>query len=203
MHRKKGQRSSNTMRLKGLAFSAAAAATSSAHTEQGRELAAAAHTDDHATCHDSHYPCAALSHSCEESCAHHTYTFHYCEEACHVCEDHGCVDRWLDEDDAGPHGDREYYYVDSICALFLMAATFLFEHIMHALHKKAHHLPPLQTEKSTQIHDKIAGLLHKRALANNYEALFPKRETRAQRQKRRHEAELKHCLLYTSPSPRD
>ena len=54
------------MRLKGLAFSAAAAATSSAHTEQGRELAAAAHTDDHATCHDSHYPCAALSHSCEE-----------------------------------------------------------------------------------------------------------------------------------------
>ena len=76
------------MRLKGLAFSAAAAATSSAHSD-GRELAAAAHTDDHASaeCHDSHYPCAALSHSCEESCAHHTYTFHYCEEACHVCED--------------------------------------------------------------------------------------------------------------------
>jgi len=72
-----------------------------------------------------------------------------------------------------------------------MAATFIFEHIMHALHKRAHHLPPLQ-KQSSQIHDKIAGLLHKRALANNYEALFPKRETRAQRQKRRHEAELKH-----------
>ena len=112
---------------------AAAAATSSA--QDHRELAAAAHTDDHASaeCHDSHYPCAALSHSCEESCAHHAYTFHYCEEACHVCEDHGCVDRWLEEDDAGPHGDREYYYVDSICALFLMAATFLFEHIMHMI----------------------------------------------------------------------
>ena len=101
------------------------------------------------------------------------------------------MDRWLDEDDAGPHGDREYYYVDSICALFLMAATFLFEHIMHALHQKAHHLPPLGTEKSTQIHDKIARLLHKRAWRTTMKRYFPNVK-RAQRQKRRHAAELKH-----------
>jgi len=174
----------------GLALTAAAGASAPYH----RELSAA--TDDHAdeTCHDRHYPCSALAHACEESCARHTFTLHYCEEACHVCASHGCMEAWFEEDNAGAHGDREYYYVDSICALFLMATTLLFEKVIHVMHQKSHKLTPLSIDahKESEIQDKIGMLLHRRERPAYETSRRNLKETRAARANRKHAAELKH-----------
>ena len=56
--------------------------------------------DDHAA--DDHADDAHAEHEHEEG------SFHYCEEACEICEDKVCMERWLEEKDAGAHGEREY-----------------------------------------------------------------------------------------------
>ena len=68
------------------------------------------------------------------------------------------MERWIEEEDAGDHGEREYLYADSVVALVLMALTMVFEQINEyfkdsaaALSKKS-----ARYEAGSEVHPHVA-----------------------------------------------